>query len=243
MAERILFVLEGERPERQILRNVENLFFGSQHLKLIFGAEVYQLCKSIEEDPDLDLFELLKVRSGHNCRALEDYTREDFSQIYLFFDYEGQAPNASDDSLADLLARFDNETEAGKLFVSYPMVEALRDIDPKEDFGQFVVSADINGKAEYKNLASRRTGIAAFRNLSKESWRFIITESEKKANLIAGGNYEQPEVPIEQVPILQGQIEHFKEPSDLIAVLSAFPFFLLEYFGRATLAEKCKTEA
>ncbi|MDT8390814.1 MAG: hypothetical protein RRC34_09945 [Lentisphaeria bacterium] len=243
MAERILFVLEGEKPEKQILRNVENLFFGSQQLKVLFGAEVYQLCRSIEEDPDLDLFELLKGRSDRNYRALEDYTRKDFSQIYLFFDYEGQASAASDDDLDHLLEHFNNETEAGKLFVSYPMVEALKDINRVDDFKDFTVSAFISGKKAYKKLASERTGFPVFKKFSKEDWQFIIKENEKKANLIVGGGYKTPPVLLEQPQILYGQITTCKDPHELIGVLSAFPFFLLDYFGWETLEEKLGSES
>lgn len=50
-----------------------------------------------------------------NCLLFNDkfeYTSEDFSLFYLL-----------NDSIEDMLTLFDNETENGKLFLSYPMSE------------------------------------------------------------------------------------------------------------------------
>ena len=64
----------------------------------------------------------------------ERFDREDFSEGYLFFDYDGHQKNLSKydekDALEQMLMSFDNETENGKLYISYPMVEALRDFEP-----------------------------------------------------------------------------------------------------------------
>ena len=57
----------------------------------------------------------------------------DFSEVYLFFDYDGHHNNipkklSGKDALEEMLETFNNETELGKLYVSYPMVEAIKEI-------------------------------------------------------------------------------------------------------------------
>ena len=64
---------------------------------------------------------------------MEGLSRDDFSEVFLFFDYDAHQTNLgkSDDVdvINQMLESFDNETENGKLYISYPMVEALRDFE------------------------------------------------------------------------------------------------------------------
>lgn len=161
--------MKGGRAEKQILRNIGDLFFGNLQITLVYEGEIYQLGRRLKVDPYLDLFELLKDRSDKNRRALASFTREDFSQIYLFFDYEGQASTASDGELAGLLAHFDNETEGGKLFLSYPMVEAVKHINRNDPFDLCIVTATIIGAA-YKRLVGTYTGFQNLTGFSKGDW-------------------------------------------------------------------------
>ncbi len=234
MAERILFVVEGSRAEGQILKNIGCLFFEDSHIQVAYEAEIYQLGRNLEEDPYLDIFELLKQRSTANSQTLADYRRDDFSQIYLFFDYEAHASTASDDALAEMLERFNNETEHGKLFISYPMVEALKHLNRNDSFESCLVPMTITG-ATYKPLVHKCTAFQDIRKLTKTDWKFIVEENAKKGNLIVNGVYAIPPGLLEQASILDGQISRYKY-HDQIAVLSAFPFFLLAYFGPSGLS-------
>lgn len=64
-----------------------------------------------------------------------DISRDEISEIYLFFDHDGHSHLANREKLENMLQYFNNETENGKLYVSYPMVESLKQqekyIDPK----------------------------------------------------------------------------------------------------------------
>ena len=63
----------------------------------------------------------------------------------------------SDDVVRQMLESFDNETENGKLYISYPMVEALRDFMP----GRCGIKEDcfIEKQAliDYKNISAERS--------------------------------------------------------------------------------------
>ena len=58
---------------------------------------------------------------------MEGLSRDDFSEVFLFFDYDVHQTNlgkADDgDVINQMLESFDNETENGKLYISYPMVQ------------------------------------------------------------------------------------------------------------------------
>lgn len=107
---------------------LEQNFLGERvSVKCVYDAEIYQLYKVLkEEEPDFDLVELLKERNKENAELLREYNRDSFAYIYLFFDYDAHSTLASDDKIEEMLDFFDNETENGLLYISYPMLEAIR---------------------------------------------------------------------------------------------------------------------
>ena len=85
------------------------------------------------DDFDTDIIEVLRESNKKIREQLEGLSRDDFSEVFLFFDYDVHQTNlgkADDgDVINQMLESFDNETENGKLYISYPMVEALRDFE------------------------------------------------------------------------------------------------------------------
>ena len=105
-------------------------------------------------------------------------TRDDFSEVYLFFDYDAHQTNLRKeddaDAVAQMLESFDNETENGKLYISYPMVEALRDYKPGicgDRTGCFVANTDMK---EYKNTSATRSDNPRFKEYGFQIWNDII---------------------------------------------------------------------
>ena len=150
MSNKILFVFEGEKTEKQIVKNLsKHLIDGSTIVCCAFCTDIYKLHKEISDDEDLDTFILLKGKR-QNARLLSAYKREDFAEIYMFFDYDGHAPLADDKKIDEVLTFFDDETSHGKLFISYPMVEALKHNPSTLNFELLKVDAKKN--INYKNL-------------------------------------------------------------------------------------------
>ncbi|MFV0520881.1 MAG: hypothetical protein ACK5MI_00405 [Mangrovibacterium sp.] len=86
---KILFVFEGARTESCIFRSLKKVFFeDSAVIKCAFCNNIYNLYKQVNKDKDLDTFQLLKERE-QNKNELSKYKRNDFGEIYLFFDYDG----------------------------------------------------------------------------------------------------------------------------------------------------------
>lgn len=153
--------------------------------------------------------------------------------IYLFFDYDGHTENASDEEIVKMLNKFDNETENGKLYISYPMVEALKHLKKdKLDINNYLVEAKT--RINYKNFVSQNTDYENLVNLTKGNWLFIIFENLKRCLFlleITNINYEIYSNMINQESIFNKQLDKYISKEKKVLVLSAFPFFLIEYFG------------
>lgn len=139
-----------------------------------------------------------------------------------------QATNANDCALQDMLSRFNNETEQGKLYISYPMVEALKHINRQIDFKN--VKADCN--KGYKTLVESECcdSLKHLNRYNKDTWHFVITQHAMKANFIVNNKYIFPENIIEQLDVFYQQLATYNTDKQVYS-LSAFPIFLLDYYG------------
>lgn len=232
MSNKILFVFEGARTEGQIILHLQNFFLKEDTtIKCVYGAEIYQIYKEISADNDLDSFNLLKERSIENKTILENYSREDFAEIYMFFDYDGHSSLADDDRLKELLDFFDEETDKGKLYISYPMVEALKHICDYNTFKDLAVNCKEN--IGYKQIVAKDS-IKEFINFNSYQfpiWKQLINIHLKKMNYIVNGSFSLSNELYSQLLIFSKQLEKYILPYSKVAVLSAFPIFLNDYYG------------
>jgi len=229
----LLLIFEGEKSEFEVVKSLSNHYLNEKENILIQTAycnDIYELYKQIVEDPDLDIFELIR-NIPSNKKILEDFSRIDFAEIYMFFDYDGHDNLADDSHLLDLLNLFDQETENGKLYISYPMVESIRHIPTNIDFKDLIVKAKKNIK--YKKVVDEETE-GQYKNInsySREIWNHIIVMHTKKMNFITRDKFELPKTIIHQSEILENQIEKYISQHDSISVLNSFPIFILDYYG------------
>lgn len=237
--ERTLFVFEGEIREKLYFQSLERAFFDGQQSRILvsFQNDIYELYKQLNEEDDLDPFELIKELNPlvKNNKLLANLRRDQISQIYLFFDMEPHDEHFDSQKLLNMLALFNNETEQGKLFISYPMIEAIRDIDDHTEYlTRTVRLKDCTGK-HYKPLSAKRSNpiYADAKKIDKPTWQSLIAANLQKANYLISGKYNQTPV-IDQTLIAQIQLKQFL-PRDEISVLAAFPIFLADYFGDKVL--------
>lgn len=262
MSTNILFVFEGERTEdlfvESLRKNILNKYAKRDVIvTCAFKAEVYQLYRAIEADEDLDIFCLIKDRPS-NQAVLDEYNRDDFAEIYLFFDYDGHSTLASsggDEKLRAMLGFFDNETDKGKLYISYPMVEALRHITDCNTFQSLQVKCKGSNCAyiesceqqqacmlepHYKNKVSRDS-IPQLCNVNSYTaciWRHLIKAHLWKMNYIVNGVYEHPQSIESQLSVFTKQYEKYiNKKCPEVAVLSAFPLFVHDYYGNEKTKE------
>ena len=178
----------------------------------------------------MDLFTIIKEKlqsSGND--ELNDISRGQVPEIYLFFDYDGHATNADLGKLQKILELFNNETENGKLYVSYPMVEAIKHLKEGMDFKEIIEESN----SSYKELVSQNCDqhLMNLTTLTINDWNRMIQEHSKKANFVVNDDFSFPNFIIEQSEIFNHQKEKFIEPHNKVAVLASFPLFLLDYYG------------
>ena len=230
MSNKILFVFEGENTEFNIVDNLPKHFLRKTIVKTAYCNDVYEFYKEIENDEFLDTFSILKSIKT-NKKILESFTPIDFAEIYLFFDYDGHDNLADDRKIVALLDFFSNETDKGKLYISYPMIESLKHLPKSGEFKDVVVSARENIK--YKQyvdtqIENRYKQLGSFND---EIWRVLIDIHIRKLNYIVEGRYIVPVRLISQSEVFENQIKKYIQPRSVVSVLNSIPPFLCDYFG------------
>jgi len=237
MANCILFIFEGERTEKLIFNNLKKFYLTDSENTIIigiYGSSIYSLYQKKIRDPDLDIFSLIKEKP-ENEQELHDINRDDVSEIYLFFDYDGHDTQATDEKIDEMLTIFDEETDDGKLYLSYPMVESLKHLKTGIPFKDVVIQSNRN----YKKHVSENCDACFIdiTRLTQENWNYILSEHCKKLNYLVMGDFSLPQEYIAQTKIFNCQKEKHIDPNKKVAVLSSFPIFIMDYYGCNQLPE------
>ena len=235
------FIVEGEAREPLIIDNIAKVFFSHGNIKIITlpaGQNIYMLWKKLKEDDfDTDIIEVLREEHKELEEQLAGLSRDDFSEVYLFFDYDGHQNNLTkdedEDVLEQMLISFDNETENGKLYISYPMVEALRDFEVGtcgKKNNCVVMFADIK---DYKKISAARSYYPQFDMYDYNIWKDVIDIFSMRLSCLMNESevisYDRYIETISPYEILKS--ERFEIQQNRVFVISAFPEFLLDYFG------------
>lgn len=232
MASTILCVFEGEKREPNYFSSLEKHFFESKAIiKCSYGNNLYHLLQELSEDDDLDVVELIRESEvvPKNRGLLEGFDRDDIAQVFLFFDMEPHDTQFTLGRLEAMLQTFDEETAHGKLYVSYPMVEALRDVPSFDTFIDHKIN--IEDISNYKRLSVERGRVIPedHRRITKENWLELTRSSTRKGKHICRST--------KQYDIFNKQSEVLQK-NRYLYVLSAFPFYIYEYFGADHFAIK-----
>ena len=170
-------------------------------------------------------------------KQLEGLNRDDFSEVYLFFNYDRNQKNLGEsddrDVLEQMLISFDNEKENGKLYISYPMVEALRDFEAEQCGRKDNCFVRMEELENYKFLSANRSVYPQFKTYQFEIWREVIEVFSMRisclmnqAEMISYEQYVESITPLELFYLEENEIL-----GNRVFILSAFPEFLLDYFG------------
>jgi hypothetical protein len=242
------FIVEGEAREPLIIDNISKVFFLHGNFKIITlsaGQNIYMLWKKLKEDDfDTDIIEVLREEYKELEVQLDGLGRDDFSEVYLFFDYDAHQNNLGGDDDGDvieqMLTSFDNETENGKLYISYPMVEALRDFMPGVCGNKENCFAHISELGNYKALSATRAIYPQFKTYDFKMWEEAIDVFAMRLACLMNQadtvTYEQYTETMSPHEILKLEEQEIQE--NRVFILSAFPEFLLDYFGEK-LWRKC----
>ncbi|MBR4660940.1 MAG: hypothetical protein IKO77_05895 [Bacteroidales bacterium] len=253
----ILFVFEGKRREPDIFKTLEYLFFPErQTIVCSFGNNIYDLYRQLKAlDGSGDIISILREKYKDNPDSpFNPKTKSsDFSEVFLFFDYDFQNRNLTIDQMnrqiSEMLELFNDETDNGLLYINYPMTEAIRytkDL-PDDHFSDYSVSrTDCHDKG-FKNIAQQFSAYGSLdfivldfrrspseRRVSyvRQNWALLEQQNVLKANMICNGELVIPvdKSTISQQRIFESQLSQFILPKEEVSILSAFPLFNFNYF-------------
>lgn len=244
----ILFVFEGGKAEPLVFDSLSKLFLTGEDVRVVTCEHDLPTLFSRLKKNDYDLFRSLPLKE--NGIEIPEGVRMDtlFSQIFLFFDYDfqnGIGVEKVNEILEKMLEYFDDETENGKLYVNYPMIESLKYTKemPDEKYHEYVVSRTVCAEHKFKGLAETFAYAGAkqyrFIDLAKtpadevrRNWELLKEQNVRKANHICNGENVMPErkEDIAQDKLFEAQKSKYVDVNDSVAILNSFPIFLFEYF-------------
>ncbi len=247
----IAFIVEGEAREPAIIRNMKSFFFKGDQIKIITlsaAENIYMLWKTLKEDDfETDIIEVLRESSPEAAESLQGLSRENFAEIYLFFDYDGHQVNLGEGTdgrqvLTEMLANFDNETENGKLYISYPMVEALRDLADDGCAGYTECEIEQEKFNDYKRVSAANQRMAQFDHYEINDWGRLLEVFAMRVSCLFGSetvlSFQEYRDTVNPGSIFEKQMRI--QNGERVFILSAFPEFLLDYQREAFWRSKVR---
>lgn len=229
-------VFEGERTEKIIVDNLKKYYLYEDSNTIIYGLYcnvIYDVYEALHDEEGELIYDLLPILQNmpQNRETLKGIKRNDVSQVYLFFDHDAHSHIANIEKLNKMLEYFDNETEYGKLYISYPMVEALKHLSETINCNELTCLIAENTK--YKKTVNDEAAnkYIQVNKYTQEIWEEIIDEHCKKLGFLCIGKFEPLGISVSQQKIFNIQIEKYVKQDKSVAILSAFPIFLLDYYG------------
>ena len=143
LTKKILFLVEGSVAEKEIVDNIVAKIIkqvDTQYIICSYETTIYELYEALSKDDDMSTVGLLIEQNKITLQPGE-FIKQAFSQIYLVFDYEPNYQKYSDERIKECLEFFNDETENGKLYINYPMVEAtffLNDFNSPNTFPYYI---------------------------------------------------------------------------------------------------------
>lgn len=240
----IAIVYEGEKTEKALLEKMQEVFFKDITETVIFSfpacGNIYMIWSELKKNEfEIDVIDVIRGMNVETEKLLKGYSARDFSEVYLFFDYDAHNDNVpkvyrNKDIVNELLNAFHNETENGKLYISYPMIESMREISSgDEKYRSFYVSVD--NLENYKQYVSEELEFQNFHHLTRKQWEVACRASVKRARLIVNFKDKIPTYnyflkELTQQKIYKAQLKNFILLNKMVGVVNSVPLFLLEYF-------------
>lgn len=233
MSKRVLVVLEGVKPEKIIANIINRHLLQEIDLKdiVVYGNNIYSLYKNIKSDPfssAISTYELLEQYSdkSQNGNFFSEYEAEDFSYIYLFFDYDPWDSSFDYSKIDEMLDMFNNPTEQGKLYINYPSSESFVHIT--ENF--YISTYNKSNDGRYKTLVGKESpNNLNYSKFTKEITLDVCNKHLAKANSICNDIIDIPETVCQNL-LYNYQKNIYLDKQDIF-ILSNFPTFVLDFLG------------
>lgn len=244
----VLVVLEGKNPDLAVINKISTLLNLELSVQIIFGANIYELYRSIYDDKftkiedlsfGINTFDLIKESGSetfkkYNHGILQGYTAQDFAFIYMFFDFDPWSAIESRplSIVKNMLEIFNEPTEQGKLFINYPSIESFNHITDNFETLYYKYSKDNKYKTVAGKYIPEFKQYRPIKDIDKNHLLELIQLHLQKANFICNDAFVLPAdvAKIEQVDIFDKQFNFYSQEQKTY-VLSSIPIFLFEMFG------------
>ncbi len=264
----ILFIVEGSKTEPRVYETIKRLYFRDEEdIICIFGSNIYGLYNRLKKyNADFDdignvanIVDVIREMDPKNAEVLKNIKlSSDIDQVFLFFDYDfqhayhvqEQHPEYSleeilkedDTRLKELLDFFNEETDMGKLYINYPMIESLKYTKqlPDVDFHTYRTTLE-ECRGQFKKVAEEFSDYKAYKGILwdnapdeidelRRNWELLKQQNVMKANYICTLSYSMPtsKEDVSQQQVFAHQINTY-DKNKSIAILNSFPLFLYDY--------------
>lgn len=246
---KVLFIVEGNKSEPAFVKHILMNFNQSYFIEPIcssFNTNIYVLYNEIMKlNQDFDgeestsTIEALKEICQRHHEDFKKFLDQKIAYIYLFFDLDFHDNNNKVDKdiiLEKMLHYFNDETENGKLFINYPMLESYRDyVDPLPNNLYMNTHIKVCDSINYKTIVDNRGTNLNLSKYDKKRINDIVLQNIMKSNYILTNEYIKPSYNdfldiMEGKDILNNQFKIIKK-EDKIYILCTSLFFLISYYG------------
>lgn len=236
----ILFLFEGAVRENQYYKVIEKALNGKIKSKVNFYSyktNIHVLYEEVNKDTSLNILDLVieKAREQGETESYEILCNTKFGEIYLIFDLDPQDERYDENKIQEMLNLFDNETEYGKLYINYPMVESFKHFKsiPDQNYNSYKVKVqDCN---TYKHDVAKLTCINDYRKISKDQYINILNQNLAKINLLVN-NLQQCNFETYRNTITQKNVYNFQKAeinkSGELYIINSFCLWPLDYFSK-----------
>lgn len=238
----MVFVVEGESRECRFINELSSSLFTGKKINtkiitLPATMNIYMLYSKLsEEDFDMDIVDYLRETVPNAQSCLDGVNSREIDEVYLFFDYDVHQNNLPsnekpDEVIMSMLQAFDNETENGKLYISYPMVESIYDYKEGKCDTHTGCYVSIDDIKDYKYLSGKGNSNAS-KHFDYIVWKDVISVFTLRTKClfdIEDMNFDTYRGIITPYNIYGRQKAIYDEWGQVF-VLSAFPEFILDYF-------------
>lgn len=183
---RIAMIVEGTRREEDYIACLKEMFLTKGEVEVFClpaDQNIYMLWSKLQEDDfETEIIDLVKECSDEAKDRLQEIRPDYFNEVYLFFDFDIHQDNLPKgkngikpyDVIKQMLETFDNETENGKLYISYPMIEALRDITEWSCVPYYQCTLSVSDSAQYKEKTGNNKAFPHVKKYNKDIWNMIV---------------------------------------------------------------------
>lgn len=234
--DKMLIICEGDSErtfcklilEKYILKNDKEKEY------VIFKTNIYNLYKEMEKDYGLDIKEVIKERAKQigDLQTYKKLETKGFSETFLIFDLDPQDSNFNIKTIEKMIKYFDNETENGKLYINYPMLESFKHFKSIPDLNYNKYEVSLKECFKYKEIINKISCIKHIGKISNKTLDIITKQNLEKFNFISNNNIKNYNMYMEnysQEKLFKLQIKHFNKTRKFY-VINTSVLFGIDYY-------------